>query len=133
MANIVSVNCSFLDLIEFCWVFAIQDNRFKVLFRIRHPHDLHLILVFCEPQMNLFVSCFNFDVHFWEVNELFESDLTVFVEVEGIKSWVEDIEGEMMVGFDEFEVIAELSPSDMLVIILIVSQFEKLFEILLCC
>jgi len=57
--------------------------------------------------------------------------LTVFVEVEGVEGGVEDVEGEMMVGFDEFEVIAELGPSDMLVVILIVSQCEKLFEIIL--
>lgn len=58
--------------------------------------------------------------------------MTVFVEVEGVEGGVEDVEGEMMVGFDEFEVIAELGPSDMLVVILIVSQCEELFEILFC-
>ena len=128
----ISWNCSFLHLIEFSRVFSIKDNRFEVLFRIRHPHDLHLILVLRKTQVDLFVSCFDFDVHFWEVDELFEFDLTVFVEVEGVEGGVEDVEGEMMVGFDEFEVIAELGPSDMLVVILIVSQCEELFEILFC-
>lgn len=82
--------------------------------------------------MNLFVSCFDFDVHFWEVDELFEFDFAVFVEIEGIESGVEDIEGEVMIGFDEFEIIAEFGPSNMLIIVLVISQSEKLFEIFLC-
>lgn len=133
MSNIVSVNCSFFHLIKFCLIFSIKDSLLKLFFWIWDPHHLHFILILSKTQMNLFVTCFGFDVYLRKVNKLFKAYISIFVKVEGIKCRVEGIKSEVMIGFNEFEIIAELGPSDFLIIILIISQCKKLFEVLFGC
>jgi hypothetical protein len=80
--------------------------------------------------MNLFVTCLEFNVDFWEVHKLFKSYDSIFIEVECAKSRVEDIEGEVVVRFDEFKVVAKFFPSGLIILILVVSESEELFNIL---
>jgi hypothetical protein len=80
--------------------------------------------------MYLLVPRFVLDFHFCQINEFLQHYLAVPVGIKSIESRVEDVEGELMVGFDEFEVIAKLFPCDFIIKILIVSMLKEKLDIL---
>ena len=72
---------------------------------------------------------FVFDFHFWQIDEFIQLNLTIPIHIEGVECRVEYVKGELVVGLDEFEVIAKLFPCDFAIIILIVCKFEKSLKV----
>ncbi len=80
--------------------------------------------------MDLFVTRFVFHLHLREVDELFQPDFAIAVDIKSIEGRVKDIECKFMVWFDELEVLEEPFPSDLLIFIFIISSAEKLFDVI---
>ena len=72
---------------------------------------------------------FVLDFHLWQIDEFIQLDLSVSIHIEGVECRVKYVKGELVIGFDEFEVIAKLFPCDFTIIILIVCKFEKSLKV----
>lgn len=65
-----------------------------------------------------------------KVQELIQYDYAVAVDVKGVECRVEYVEGKVVIGLNELEVVAELFPGDLLILVLVISKVEELFDVI---
>ncbi len=69
------------------------------------------------------------DINVSEVKKLIKDYFLIPIHIKGVECRVEDVELKVVIGFNEFEIVTELFPCNLRVLVSIICQFEKLFNI----
>lgn len=130
MSYVVGVCRGFWYLVEFCWINSELHSGLFVRFWVWYPHYLHFWLVFSESQMDLLVTWFELDLNIWKIQKLVNNNQTISIDIKGIEGRVQNVKCKGLLWFDQLEIIAELLPSDFLVLILVICKLKEQLNII---